>query len=192
MSRKVSRGNILSNSFSDADYRNEAELNAIEDPITALMNASGGGFNRNNNSTVLDKFRLTPPIPATNTSLSSTTGSIPTASNVSNDLASLQRQQIGSGRSGSNKMVCGSQYRMPQRNHTPCDNCSQLTVTNKKHKETIRTLKLQITRLEEQLAFMNKGGGKMPSIPTPMDSTDEITQLKAAISNRKRYHDAMW
>ena len=46
---------------------------------------------------------------------------------------------------------------MPQRNQAPCHNCDVLSSGNKKQKEIIRTLKLQITRLEEQLAFMNKG-----------------------------------
>lgn len=213
--------------------------NPLEDPITALMNASSGGFNRNNSSNVLDKFRLAPPLPATTNSginsginsssynasynnsgaatplgqlLSATTGSMSVPSTATagsmnslsagsaagdNDNTSMtlsthassrhhhhhskhhskqqqqQQQQQPSpaqllstpsqSRGGSTKMVCGSQYRMPQRAISPCENCDLLTSSNKKQKETIRGLKLQITRLEEQLAFMNKSKLLSPS-----------------------------
>jgi len=108
MSRKVSRSNIMSSSFSDADFN---EQSIVEDPITALMNSSGGSFNRNNNANVLDKFRLTPPLTIPNggdniaATSTSTTGGIPTAANVSTDLAGLQHRPLPRSGSTNTKMV---------------------------------------------------------------------------------------
>ena len=46
---------------------------------------------------------------------------------------------------------------MPQRGLTPpCEQCDSLNNSLKKSKDVIRGLKLQITRLEEQLLFQNK------------------------------------
>lgn len=47
------------------------------------------------------------------------------------------------------KMVSGSQFRLTTKGTGPCPSCEALERTNKKSKETIRALKLQILRMEE-------------------------------------------
>lgn len=160
MSRKMSHSVSLPTTSSEYDGADREE-----DPITALMNASGGGFNMNNTTSVLDRFRLTPPLPSN--------------PNLSTDLTTLQRPAPHS-----NKMVCGAQYRMPQRAHH-CDNCDVLSASAKKYKETIRSLKLQIGRLEEQLAFQSSKSGKLPppQFSNHDNSSEEINSLKAGLAN---------
>eukprot|EP01038_Epipyxis_sp_PR26KG_P011813 gene11813-15810_t len=54
-----------------------------------------------------------------------------------------------------NKLVSGSQFRMINNNYShKCDQCEILDKQNKKSKEIIRTLKLQIARYEEKLHEM--------------------------------------
>ena len=56
-----------------------------------------------------------------------------------------------SGRQSSQKLVSGSQFKLPQREVAPCQNCESLEKSLKKAKEQIRGLKLNSTRLEEKI-----------------------------------------
>lgn len=65
----------------------------------------------------------------------------------------------------SQKTVSGSQFRMPLKDVPRCDTCDGLNSQNKKMKEVIRSLKLQITRLEEKchdLKMSKNGHGDFP------------------------------
>lgn len=73
------------------------------------------------------------------------------------------------------KVVSGSQFRLTTKGAGPCPNCDALEKTNKKNKELIRTLKLQILRMEQNfkdLKYMK-----------PMNSSQPDTGLKVSTDN---------
>lgn len=57
---------------------------------------------------------------------------------------------------GSQKLVSGTQFRMPQKEPIVCVQCDSLDKQLKKSKETNRVLRLQISRLEEKMHDMRK------------------------------------
>ncbi len=94
---------------------------------------------------------------------------------------------------GQIKMVSGSQFRIPLKDHSRCENCEMSNQSMKKLKEAIRSLKLQITRQEEQLHQLkmskksdhfssvnqNKSESGRPSSGDELnDDKDSVDQLK--------------
>lgn len=75
------------------------------------------------------------------------------------------------------KVVSGSQFRLTTKGSGPCPNCDALDKANKKNKELIRTLKLQIIRMEENfkdLKYMKANNATQPD-PGLKLSTDNNT-----------------
>eukprot|EP01033_Poteriospumella_lacustris_P010055 gene10055-7183_t len=75
------------------------------------------------------------------------------------------------------KVVSGSQFRLTTKGSGPCPNCDAMDKANKKNKELIRTLKLQIIRMEENfkdLKYMKANNTTQPD-PGLKLSTDNNT-----------------
>ena len=129
MSRKYSSSSISDKMLSGSGSGTNSREN---------MHASYTTSNDDSDSSLLNRFRMsqtqTQPLP-------------PSHSN------SHKNHNINSSgnHSHSSKLVHGSQFRMPQRLAPPCEQCDVLSNNMKKSKETIRSLKLQISRLEEKL-----------------------------------------
>ena len=64
---------------------------------------------------------------------------------------------------GSQKLVSGSQFRMPQKEPIVCVQCDNLDMQLKKSKETNRVLRLQISRLEEKMHDLRKSKPEVES-----------------------------
>jgi hypothetical protein len=117
------------------------------------------------------------------------------------------------------KLVSGSQFRLTTKDNIKCEHCDLLEKVNKKTKETVRSLKLQLTRLEEkfhelklsksasdslsliQKTMENKDNNNNNNNNTNIDDNidklikkceiyeDEINKLKKIISIEKISHD---
>lgn len=74
---------------------------------------------------------------------------------VGSQLSASQPLQSQSG-----KVVYGSQFRIPPKASAPCEMCDQLDKGLRKSKETIRSLRMQIAKLEEKLHDATKGTSK--------------------------------
>lgn len=133
------------------------------------MHASYNTSYDDTESSLLNRFRMsqTQPLPPS----SSRHNHAPGSNGVS-----------GSG-NHSSKLVHGSQFRMPQRLAPPCEQCDVLSNNLKKSKETIRSLKLQISRLEERLH------DKRPSYNSNTIERDPATDISAEYENLKTMYN---
>jgi len=91
------------------------------------------------------------------------------------DIMSLQHAlQNERNRTLKEKNVAGSQFRIGKP-ETRCENCAELNQGLKKSKEVIRSLKLQLSRLEDKYVGLRKS--KQPGDDTPTQSDPEERDL---------------
>lgn len=113
---------------------------------------------------------------------------------LKNEIGNLQYQlELERSRKHPQKLVSGSQFRMPLKVETllKCASCDQYDRNSKKSKDNIRTLKLQIMRLEETLAnSKKKGGDTLNTTPLTFDhqygnnELAELIQQNTTLQNR--------
>lgn len=70
------------------------------------------------------------------------------------------------------KVVSGSQFRLTTKAFNPCDQCEVLDKANKKNKELIRTLKLQLLRMEESFKDLKYSRSLEQALMETKPSTD--------------------
>jgi len=98
------------------------------------------------------------------------------------DIISLQHAlQSERNRTLKEKNVAGSQFRIGKP-ETRCENCAEMNLGLKKSKEIIRSLKLQLSRLEDKYAGLRKS--RQPGDETPTQSDSEERDLL-----QKRYDE---
>lgn len=76
---------------------------------------------------------------------------------LKSEIVRLQHSLIVEKRGRSTKTVSGSQFRLPSKDAVRCEQCEQNDKLVKKMKEIIRSQKLQITHLEENVFDLRKG-----------------------------------
>jgi DNA repair exonuclease SbcCD ATPase subunit len=76
----------------------------------------------------------------------------------------------------SSNKVAGAQFRMGGK-ELPCENCGSLNQSLKKSKETVRSLKLQLDRLQDKYVGLRKSKSFDDSMPT-MDDTGDMAALR--------------
>ena len=87
-------------------------------------------------------------------------------------------------------VVSGSQFRLPQKNAIHCENCDEVDKLFKKSKDTIRSLKLQITRLEDKYSGLRKSitttssSGKENSNNMETLITEELKSYNKLLQNK--------
>lgn len=93
----------------------------------------------------------------------------------------VDSQQKGSkGARPHQKVVSGSQFRLPPRESTPCQNCEGMEKSVKKAKDTIRTMKLNTTRLEETNEALRRHRNE-----------DDLTELLEAKANLLKKYEVL-
>ena len=100
---------------------------------------------------------------------------------LKSDIMSLQHalnaERMGS--KGTNSSVLGSQFRISGKEIPKCENCQIHSHNLKKSKETIRSLKLQMSRLEDKYAGLRKSKSyDDTSVDIPKPSDHDLLQKK--------------
>eukprot|EP00599_Poterioochromonas_sp_BG-1_P004266 CAMPEP_0173145542 /NCGR_PEP_ID=MMETSP1105-20130129/7932_1 /TAXON_ID=2985 /ORGANISM="Ochromonas sp., Strain BG-1" /LENGTH=454 /DNA_ID=CAMNT_0014059517 /DNA_START=21 /DNA_END=1385 /DNA_ORIENTATION=- len=84
------------------------------------------------------------------------------------------------------KVVSGSQFRLTTKSWTQCEQCEIFDRTNKKSKETIRTLKLQLARLEESFRDLKYSRALEQSLVDVKASADSDQKgIESGVPSRK-------
>jgi hypothetical protein len=98
--------------------------------------------------------------------------------NLQSEIVKLQYYlDIERGRNRPQKTVSGAQFRLPMKDYFKCQSCHSLDQVNKRAKETIRSLKLQITRFEDTIRELRKtklDGGNLGDISAILESNTRL------------------
>ncbi len=148
----------------------------------ALMSSTASVLSENTD-TYIDKLRSGSVASASETMMPpGAENSVENAAHM-NFLINMERN-----RNKSSKLVSGSQFRIPTKDNHRCENCEVFNQTNKKMKESIRSLKLQITRLEEKMHIlkMSKNNDFSSSNMSKTDNSLNLADYSSNNSNDNR------
>jgi chromosome segregation ATPase len=98
----------------------------------------------------------------------------------------LQMQLAGERTRGrSTKLVSGAQFKAPAKDIHRCDGCDTLSQSVRKHKDVIRTLRICISRLEEQLDGLKKHKHEEGTMPLQLQQELDLTRNANAALEKK-------
>jgi len=91
---------------------------------------------------------------------------------------------------GGISMVSGTQFRIPEKRQAKCENCEELDKLVKKSKDSIRSLKLSLARLEDKYSGLrksissNNGSNASSSQHISIEVVEELQQFNQLLQRR--------